>query len=263
MRKWNIGIMGVGMVGGAMHRYFQSMGIAPTLYDTGKNIGDVRTINNADLIFLCVPTPFNEATGAFDNSSILDAINCLDGEKVVVIKSTIIPGTTENLQEQYPNFRLFFNPEFLSEATADSDMMHPDRQLIGYTAKSEELALEILSLLPRAPFEKTMKATEAELVKYFNNTFNAIKVIFANQMYDLTEAVGARYEEVMEAAAASKFIRTQDHLHIWHNGYRGYNGKCLPKDLKSILSFANQINVDLPLLECANQINEDLLSKKL
>jgi len=119
-----------------------------------------------------------------------------------------------------------------------------------------------LKLLPRAPFERIIPATEAEMVKYFNNTFNAVKVIFANQMYDLCQAIGIDYNRVMECAAASKFIRTQDHLHIFHKGYRGYGGKCLPKDTKALIQFADSKGVDLKLLKTVEEINNQLMTKQ-
>jgi len=261
LKGLKIGICGVGMVGGALGRYFEKKGIKPFLYDKGKNLGSVEEINQAEVIFICVPTPYDKEKG-FDLSYVEEAVSKIQGEKIIVIKSTVLPGTTEKLQEKYPQHKFLFNPEFLSEATADQDMQHPDRQLVGYTEKSKSIAKNILSILPKAPYEKIMPATEAEMVKYFNNTFNAIKVIFANQMYDLCQALNLNYDNVMEAAAKSKFIKTKNHLNVWHKGYRGYGGKCLPKDIRALIQFADSLGIDLKLHKTAEEVNNKLMEKQ-
>lgn len=256
MRK--IGIVGVGMVGGALRRYFeQHRRIKPLLYDKGKNLGSPEEVNKADIIFICVPTPYDKERG-FDLSYIEDALQNIKGEKIVVIKSTILPGTTEMLQKKYPQHKILHNPEFLTELTADQDMCYPDRQIIGYTKKSYNVAKEILQILPLAPFEKILPATEAEMVKYFGNTWFSTKVIFANQIYDLCQALGIDYDRVMEAASADKRIG-RTHLIVWHKGYRGFGGRCLPKDLKALIRFANGKGVDLKLHKIVDAINEELM----
>ena len=263
LKTKKIGIVGVGMVGGALKRYFEKKGIKPFLYDKNKKLGSLNEVNLADIIFICVPTPFDKKKG-FDLSYVKEAISNIKGKKIIVIKSTVIPGTTEKLQKEFPQHTFLFNPEFLSEATADEDMQHPDRQIVGFTQKKESLkvAPEILKILPRAPFEKIIRASEAEMVKYFNNTFNAIKVIFANQMYDLCKGAGINYDVVMECAAKSKFILTDSHLHIFHKGYRGYGGKCLPKDIRALIEFGEKIGVDLKLHKVAEKINNQLMKEQ-
>ena len=156
-------------------------------------------------------------------STPLDAVSCLDKSKIIVIKSTVLPGTTFKLQEKYIQHRFLFNPEFLTEKNAFDDLMKPDRQILGYTPQSKKTAEDILRILPRADFEKVMLATEAEMVKYFGNTFLATKVVFANQIYDLCEKLGINYEMVRKAAAADKRIG-ETHFDVWHEGYRGYQG---------------------------------------
>ena len=253
-----IGIVGVGMVGGTIKRYFEKKKLPVFLYDTGRNLGSLKEVNQADIIFICVPTPFNKKRG-FDLSYVEAACSKIKGRKIVIIKSTVLPGVTEKLQVKYPQHKFLSNPEFLSENTADYDFQNPDRQLIGYTKKSKNVAKKILKLLPRAPFERVLPAIEAEMVKYFNNTFNATKVIFANQMFDLCQVLGINYDRMMECAAASKFIKTQDHLHIFHKGYRGYGGRCLPKDIKALIQFADKMGVDLKLHKTVERIDSELM----
>ncbi|MDO8529797.1 MAG: hypothetical protein Q7S10_00075 [bacterium] len=252
-----IGIMGLGMVGGALKRYFDKMGHQVFFYDKGKSEGSVGDVNNADVIFICVPTPFNEGSG-FDLSYVKEACQNISSNKILVIKSTVLPGTTEKLQEEYPQHKFLFNPEFLTELTADQDMEYPDRQLIGYTQKSFTIAGDIMQLLPLAPFEKVLPAGEAEMVKYFGNTWFATKVVFANQMYDVCRALGIDYNKVMESAAADKRIG-RTHLEIWHKEYRGYGGKCLPKDIRALIQLAGERGVDLQLHKTVEEINNKLV----
>jgi UDPglucose 6-dehydrogenase len=256
-----VGIMGVGMVGGAMKNYFEKTGAEIFLYDVGLNLGSKQEVNSADIIFICVPTPFNAENG-FDLSYVECACADIAGEKIIVIKSTILPGTTDKLQKKYPQHKFLFNPEFLSESTANDDMQNPDRQLVGYADENKGAAEKVLDILPEAPYKKVMPAAEAEMIKYFNNTFNAIKVAFANQMYDLCQALNINYDSVMESAAKSKFIITKDHLTVWHKEFRGYGGKCLPKDTKALIQLADSLGVDLKLHKSAEEVNNNLMKEQ-
>lgn len=265
-----IGIMGLGMVGGAMFRYFEKLrGLVPgeTLfgYDPAKEGYDaLAPLQRADVVFIAVPTPYltgEDGKVGFDLSCVRQAIAALEGEKVVVIKSTVLPGATDRLQEEFPRHKILFNPEFLTEVTADQDMNYPDRQIVGTTPKSFNVAADIMHLLPMAPFERIMPAKEAEMVKYFGNTWFAAKVVFANQMYDLCQAVGAEYDVVKEAAAADKRIG-RSHLEVFHKGYRGYGGKCLPKDTRALIELGDRLGVEMALLKRVEELNNALIAAR-
>src|SRR3989338_6931187 len=259
-RFTKVGVVGIGMVGGATVRYLQKKeGLEIFTYDKGKNEGSPDEVNKAEIVFVCVPTPYLKDGTGFDLSYVEQTLSWLSGEKVVVIKSTVLPGTTEMLQKKYPQHKLLMNPEFLTEETADQDMMYPDRQIVGYTEKSHDVAGDLMQLLPLAPFERMLPSTEAELVKYFGNTWFSVKVSFANQMYDLCQALGTDYDRMVEAAAADKRIG-RTHLNVFHKGYRGYGGKCLPKDTKAIIQLANSKGVDLKLHKAAEEINNALMA---
>ena len=250
------------MVGGAMQRYFEKKeGLELFLYDKGKNLGSPEEVNKAEVVFVCVPTPYLKDGKGFDLSYVEETMEMLNGEKVVVIKSTVMPGTTEMLQKKYPNHKLLMNPEFLTEETADQDMMYPDRQIVGYTEKSQTVAGDVMQLLPLAPFERIIPATEAELVKYFGNTWFSVKVSFANQMYDLCQKLGVDYDRMVEAAAADKRIG-RTHLNVWHKGYRGYGGKCLVKDIRALIQLANAKGIDLKIHKVAEEINNELMKQQ-
>jgi len=261
-RFTKVGIVGTGMVGGAMQHYLEKKeGIELFLYDKGKNIGSPEEVNKAEIVFVCVPTPYLKDNKGFDLSYVEETFNMLQGEKVVVIKSTVMPGTTEMLQKKYPQHKVLMNPEFLTEETADQDMSYPDRQIVCYTEKSQTVAGDVIQLLPLAPFERILPATEAEVVKYFGNTWFSIKVSFANQMYDLCQALGVDYDKMVEAAAADKRIG-RTHLNIFHKGYRGYGGKCLVKDIRALIQLADSKNIDLKLHKVAEEINNELMKQQ-
>ncbi len=252
----SVGIIGVGMVGGAMQRYYLEKGITPFVFDKYKNLGSMEEVNKAEVIFVCVPTPFDSAKG-FDLSYVEAAMNQITGQKIVVIRSTVLPGTTERLQTMYPQHKVLFNPEFLTQSTADQDMKFPDRQIMGFTAQSFHVALDVLQLLPLAPFERTVPATVAEVVKYYGNTWFSTKVTFANQMYDLCSKIGVTYDQVMECVAPDRRIG-RSHLEVMHGGYRGYGGACLPKDTRALIQYAEQMGVNLKLLKTVEEINNAL-----
>lgn len=257
-----IGIVGsMGMVGGAVARWFEKQkDCVLYLYDKFKGEGSMELINKAGFIFVCVPTPTDEK-GNCDTSIIEEVVSQIQGSKTIIIKSTVIPGTTNSLQEKYPQHRFIFNPEFLTEETADNDMEHPDRQIIGFTRESFPISEEVMLMLPLAPFERLMPAIDAEMVKYFANCWFATKVIYANQMYDLCQTLGVNYNEVREGSAPDKRIG-RTHLEIFHKGSRGYGGKCLPKDIKAIISLAERSGVDMPLLKEVDGYNTKLAPNK-
>ena len=140
-------------------------------------------------------------------------------------------------------------------------MCYPDRQIVGYTQKSFNVAKDVLQLLPLAPFERILPATETETVKYFGNTWFSTKVIFANQIYNLCQKLGINYDRVKDAAAADKRI-DRTHLQVWHKGKRGYSGACLPKDIKALIRFAEEKGVDLKLHKTVDEINDKLLKEQ-
>ena len=253
--------MGVGMVGGALRAYFEQCGITPFVFDHPKSTGSLKEVNRADIVFVCVPTPFRTDGTGFDISYVERALGDLTGKKIVVLKSTVPPGTTEKLQERFPQHKILFNPEFLVEERAIEGMLHPNRQIVGYTKQSEDVAEGVLHMMPKAPYERVMRAAEAEMVKYFGNTFLAIKVIFGCQMYELCQKLGIDYEAVREAGSADPRIGPS-HLDVFHGGYRGYAGKCLPKDVRALLQLADALGVEMSVLKEAEGFNNRLMEKQ-
>ncbi|MEK7640417.1 MAG: hypothetical protein AAB389_00265 [Patescibacteria group bacterium] len=277
MNRLKLGVIGIGWVGAQLKRYFEEFkgykaGEDLMLYDIdpAKCAGD---INLADVVFIAVPTPVNSKDGSCDTSIVEGAVGKIKGEKIVVLKSTITPGTTEKMQKLYPNHKLLFNPEFLSEKTAWSDMLHPDRQIVGFTEKSMEAAHLVLSLLPRAPFmspwgvgtykHTRISATEAEIIKYAGNVYFSQKVNWANALAKVSEKIGANYDNVRQGMSADHRIG-DSHLDVTHGGYRGFGGYCFPKDTLAFMIFAKQqgLNDVHDLLAAAWKFNGDLLASQ-
>ncbi len=256
-KELQVAVMGIGWVGGTVARYFQDLGREPLLYDPPKGLGTEADLSRPDVFFICVPTPFDPAKGGFDLSRVEQCVAAIPGEKIVVTKSTILPGSTEYLQARFPQHHLLFNPEFLREKTADADFRRPDRQIMGYTARSRDAAETVLGLLPPAPFTRVLPAAEAELIKYFGNAFLAMKVVFANQIFDLCEGLGLSYEQVSEGAAADPRIGPS-HLAVHCDGYRGYGGHCFPKDVRALIQLGDRLGLDLGLLKAVETINNGL-----
>ncbi|MBI5288948.1 MAG: hypothetical protein HY873_08240 [Chloroflexi bacterium] len=248
-----IGIMGEGIVGGALRVYLEGKGHAVRLFDPPKGHDSIASLADADIVFICVPTPYTPGYG-FDDRHLLGAVTSLHGSKTVVIKSTVLPGTTEMLQDRIPQHRFLFNPEFLREATALDDFLRPDRQIVGCTSTSAGEAERVMKLLPRAPFERVCSASEAELAKYAANSFLAVKVSYANEMFDLCDRLRLDYDVVRDIVGADARIG-DSHLQVLYDGYRGYGGKCLPKDSHALLDLAHSIGVDLHVLRAADHVN--------
>lgn len=261
-----IAIMGTGMVGGALDRALKLQNVQAGLFDPPKGLSDVTVLRDADVIFVAVPTPYYLDGSGFDDSFMRAAIEAIPVPgKTIVLKSTITPGTTDRFQSEFPQHRFLFNPEFLTETTADYDMQFPKRQMVGYTPQSRGDAELVMGILPRALFEKIIPAKTAEMVKYFGNAFYALKVAYANQMFDLCQKMGIEYDVIKECAKAEPMMvgdQRNSHLEIFHKGYRGYGGKCLPKDTRSIIQIADAHGVDLSLLKKAEEYNNELGRKQ-
>lgn len=239
-----IGIIGLGVVGSAIKYGFEKLGHTIVFHDIAYNtkIEDVLT---SEICFICVPTPAKE-NGACDVSvvvSTVDQLNIHSYNGIVVIKSTIIPGTTVELQEIYPNLLICFVPEFLRERCAISDFMeNHDVCIVGAHHEREfDIIKKAHGRYPKKFIHLT--PTEAEFCKYFNNTFNATLVTFANSFYELCKVMKVDYTVIKEAMVNREHI-TDLYLDCNENT-RGFGGACLNKDTKAVnyLCKASGINV--------------------
>ncbi len=254
-----IGIIGFGMVGGAVGAWFRRAKI----FDRSKYPDGLSAVNNCGIVFICVPTPYKKSAG-YDYRAIDLSARRLTGKKIVVLKSTVLPGKTAELQKRFPQHTWLFNPEFLRDKTAVQDFLHADRQIVGMAAKTARhraAARLVMKLLPKAPYQAITTSTEAELVKIFANAFLATKVVFANMMYDVADRLGADYEQVRLGVGKDPRITTSM-MKVYMDGFRGFSGKCFPKDMGAIIRYGQMTRHRLPLLEVADATNWKLLPKK-
>lgn len=275
--RQKIGIIGVGMVGTPLKRWFEEergyhRGQELFLYDIDQRKGYFDDINQADIIFISVPSP-RAPDGSCNLVAVESAFAKVQGGKIIVLKSTVPPGTTESFQKKYPNHKIIFNPEFLTEKKAWEDFLKPDRQIVGFTAQSIDASHAVLSILPRAPFMSPwggntyrptkITATEAEMIKYGGNVHFARKINFANTMAILAAKHGVDYENVRLGMAAD-FRIGDSHLDVNHGGYRGFGGFCFPKDLDALTAHLDAVGLKdcADLLKKDREFNEKLLASQ-
>jgi UDPglucose 6-dehydrogenase len=259
MNREKIGIIGQGFVGNAvkegMKNHFELICFDkdPNKFSNVKSISEV--IKETDVCFLCVPTPM-KSTGECDLSIVRSALteihNCkmlLNKEEyIVVIKSTIPPGTTDLLNSEFNGISIVFNPEFLTEANAVNDYIGQNRIIIGGERPASSKVKRIFSkAFPKIPIIKT-SSTIAETIKYVTNTFLAMKVSYANEIHQMCQALNIDYDKVIE------YARYDDRLGNSHwsvpgpDGDFGFGGHCFPKDIGALQYLVKKLGVDDTML---------------
>ena len=257
MEKSNIGIIGNGFVGKAVKESFANH-FNICVYDKDQRKSNVENltelIKKCKVIFMCLPTPMN-TDGSCYLGILEKTLKKIDdycdendyygnAQRTIIIKSTIIPGTTERWNKKYNRIDIAFNPEFLTEANSIEDFKNQNRIIIGSTRKVGSIVKNIYSkVFPKVPIIKT-SATIAEMVKYFVYCFLATKVSFANEMYQICEKLDIDYDKVVEYAKYDERIG-YSHLNVpGPDGDFGYGGHCLPKDVKALINVT--INLGIP-----------------
>ena len=255
-----LGIIGAGYVGSAVKHHYKEAKIWDKYVKTPNTLEEVLA---QPCIFLCLPTPYVKIPkpGVYrgaDISALVENLAKIPRGKIVLIKSTAPPGTTDYFHKKFPKIKILFNPEFLTAAYAKEDFSYPDKQILGYTNnETKKLAEDIMPILPQAQ-SLILPALEAEIIKYMLNTYYAHKVVFANQIYDICQKVGADYARVKLGFTYDKRIN-DSHFDVWHGGFRGYAGACLPKDIKTFIQFAKEQGIDLKLHKTVDRLNESLI----
>ncbi len=217
-------------------------------------------VADADVIFLCVPTPQGD-DGAADLSYVIAAAkeisSSLKAGAIVVDKSTVPVGTARLVEEALGRTDVFVvsNPEFLREGTAVDDSLHPDRIVIGSTHPAAATVVGDLFSATRAPIVITDTAT-AETIKYASNAFLATKLSFINAIAGLCEAVGADVRDLTLGLGYDKRIGFE-----FMSPGPGWGGSCLPKDTAALISIAADHDYDFSLLKGAVATNEEQIER--
>lgn len=251
-----IGIIGWGVVGKATGDTFSKDPSNEILW-TDKNIPGPfsfeEVIKKSEFIFVCVPTPMFSDESGIDLSIIKSVVGkasklAAGTDKILIIKSTVVPGTTASLAKNYPKVKFAMNPEFLTEVNAAWDSTHPDRIVIGATNEAD--AIEIAKLYRRIlGYDVKIFITDtttAEMVKYMANTFLATKIIFGNEMKTLSEKLNINYDDVKKMVGVDPRIG-ESFFSV--SPFRGFGGKCFPKDTVALLGLSRKLKVELSILE--------------
>ena len=215
----------------------------------------LRIYRATDLVFICVPTPQAE-DGSCDTSIVREVVadlNRINYRGLTVIKSTVPPGTTDSLARF---FRIAYCPEFLREKATYSDFVENHEVCIigAYDSRDYHLVREVHGHFPKS-FE-WLKPIEAEIAKYFANTFNATRIIFANQFFNICEHAGADYQKVKNAI--SKRSSIGNHYLDCNKNFRAFGGSCLPKDTAAMAAYVSEHKIDAGLFEWLLAENEKL-----
>ncbi len=267
----DIGIVGYGFVGMAVNEAFKGENniLFYDIDESKKPSPLEEVVRHSEFIFVCLPTPFKESKDGKNlgiDLTIIDenirqvSSGTVGTDKIIIIKSTVIPGTTQRYAETYPDSNFCFSPEFLREAYYLEDAVNPDRIVIG--AFNNQVLRRVIGLhKQRFPYVKIISTnpTVAEMIKYANNSFLAMKVMYANEMHDLCEKLGIEWEDVKEGIVADRRIG-ETHLEVTSD--RGYGGKCFPKDVKALLALAQKLGIKMPLLTATDRRNEEIRKRK-
>ena len=256
-----IGIIGHGYVGDAVKNGFENKRFTVKAHDKFKESDSFEDVASCDFIFICVPTPSKE-DGSINLSIIDEVIERLADARsqgIITVKSTVIPGTAQGYQNKNSSLTIISNPEFLKERSARYDFLHPDKIIIGYTAGNKLAAQKSAELYQdfEAPI-KIVKSEEAEMTKYMVNAYLYTRVIFANEIYDICQALDIDYEKVRECFELDARV-APGHFDVSHGGYRGVGGACLPKDLAALISKAEALTLSPELFEALRRKNKRLM----
>ena len=254
----NIGIIGNGFVGSAVEFGFSALTNCDAIvrvYDKNpvKSVHTLdETVNKSDFIFVSVPTPSNDDGSMNVNileSALMDIQRVNKKKNIILIRSTILPGTTTKLQKKFKKLNLVFNPEFLTERSAKFDFINQSRFILGGRKRITARVAELF----RWRFGDSISIIEtnfetAELTKYMNNCYFATKVSFMNEMKLIADKSNVDWD-----LAVDGFVRDgrigHSHLAVpGPDGRMGFGGSCFPKDIQAMIHFGKNLDVDMNTL---------------
>jgi len=264
--NFKVGIIGRGFVGSAVQFGFSpNVGCDAELRVYDKDISKSthtleETVNESDFIFLSVPTPSN-VDGSM-NIDILDKvlndiqlINKRPGN-IILIRSTVTPGTTTKLAKKFTKLNIVFNPEFLTERSAKFDFINQSRFILGGRKRNTAKVAKLF----KWRFGDSMPVVEtnfntAEMIKYMNNCFFATKVSFMNEMKLIADASNVNWDMAVEGFVRDGRIG-HSHLNVpGPDGRWGFGGSCFPKDIQAMISYGNELGVETNTLKGAWNTN--------
>jgi UDPglucose 6-dehydrogenase len=233
VNKKTVAIVGYGAVGRYLHRLFPDAAV----YDEPLGVGDRQEVNRCQYAFVAVPTN-RRPDGSGDTSIVEEAVSWLDTD-IIVIRSTVPVGTTDRLK-QTTGKRIVFQPEYGPGETPDHHFNDPHRVNWAILGGDRRDTVAVADLYKQAfSAELVIHQTDprtAELTKYMENSFLALKVTFCNEFYDIAEHFGVDYNELRELWLLDPRIG-RSHTFVLPDS-RGFGGKCLPKDVSALVQSA-------------------------
>ena len=262
-----IGIIGNGFVGNSI-----AFGFSPTHEirihdkDPKRNLNTIEEVLECDVVFVAVPTPMN-GNGAISLKIVESALKEISdknqrNDNIMILKSTMVPGSTNNFIKQFPKLNIVFNPEFLTERTAKLDFLTQARIILGGDSKLTNKVKKIFEERFMHTYIIETDATTAELIKYMNNVFFAAKVSIMNEFKQVCDAIGANWNEALKGFAADQRIG-DSHLNVpGPDGKLGFGGSCFPKDINAFMSMANELGIDISTVKGAWKTNLNVRPEK-
>ena len=262
MNKYTVGIIGNGFVGESQAFAFSPVAdIRIFDIDPLRHTHTLEEVHNSDFTFVCVPTPMKK-DGSQDTSYIDSVFEKASNKPIYIIKSTVLPGTTQKLISKYPELSIVFCPEFLTERTAKLDMMTQSRIVLGGDRKLTNEVEKLFNERFKNKHTIHTDTTTAELIKYMNNTFFATKVSIMNEFKRLAEMLNADWEDALYGFASDGRIG-DSHLHVpGPDGKKGYGGTCFPKDVNALITLADELKVPLHTIKGGWITNLEVRSEK-
>lgn len=259
MNLLKIGIIGIGVVGTAMMNSFNEKGYITNknlfIYDKYKNIGDIDEVIETDLLFLALPTLYDEKIKSYDLLPITDTLEYLLNKKyngLVIIKSTMEPKTTEELYNKY-KLDIIHNPEFLTARTASQDFHNQKHIILGHPNMYNKEKFDKLYNFYQQnyPFAEisVCNSNESESMKLFVNNFYAVKVQFFTELYLLCQKMNVDYDIVKGLMLKNGWIHPQHTTIPGPDGQISYGGMCFPKDTQVLMHCMEKYNTPHTVLE--------------
>lgn len=261
-KKFIVSIVGYGVVGKAMYSLFPDAIIYNGERHPGPQKGIAyKDINRGDVAFVCVPTPMKSSEHC-DTSIVEEVVSKLK-TPLIIVRSTIEPGTTDRLKKKYKK-HIVFCPEYVGETTAHPFVNERTRPflILGGDREDTNRAIEIFQTVYNASVKiRQMSAIEAEITKYLENRHIAFTVAECNEAYDLCKKLGVDYNNVREAVFQDDPRMSPYWTFVYPNN-RGFSTKCIPKDIYAITSFAKDVGSPMKITEVILEQNKKWRNEK-